>query len=84
MTLRLATVPDVRALHAEDWPRAIGHLRRSLGLSQQGLSTQLGTTVSTVNRWERGRAYPAQLARRVVMDFAKTRGIVLHLSRGPL
>lgn len=37
-------------------------LRRRLGLSQEKFAAKLGVSFQTVNRWERGRSRPSQLA----------------------
>ncbi|MEB3884197.1 helix-turn-helix domain-containing protein [Lyngbya sp. CCY1209] len=37
-------------------------LRRRMGLSQEKFAAKLGVSFQTVNRWERGRSQPSQLA----------------------
>lgn len=43
-------------------PAAILALRRQLQLTQEQFAHRLGTTVATVNRWERGKVRPSPLA----------------------
>ena len=38
-------------------------IRKQLKLTQQGLATMLGVSMSTVANWEAGRSKPSQLAR---------------------
>ncbi|EAW36048.1 DNA-binding transcriptional regulator [Lyngbya sp. PCC 8106] len=45
-----------------DIPNLVRTLRERLGLSQEKLAASLGVSFQTVNRWERGRAKPSQLA----------------------
>ena len=44
----------------------IKQLREKLGLTQEQLAHKLGVTVKTVNRWERGKAKPSPMARRLL------------------
>jgi type I restriction enzyme M protein len=37
-------------------------LRKTLGLTQEGLARKLGVTTSSVYRWEKGLARPSHLA----------------------
>lgn len=49
-------------------------LRSCLGLTQEQFAYELGTTVSTVNRWENGRTEPSKLARNSIRGlFARKR-----------
>ncbi len=41
--------------------------RLAEGASQEAVAHQLGVTVSTVNRWERGHCQPSRLAWRAVL-----------------
>lgn len=43
-------------------PIDIKELRRSLGLTQQALAELLGVSFATLNRWEKGRVAPSQMA----------------------
>jgi len=52
----------------------IKQLRERLGLTQEQLAHQLGVTVKTVNRWERGRSKPSPMARRLLIDLNRRKG----------
>jgi len=41
-----------------DFPKRVKELRRKLTLSQHGLAGELGVTLQTVSRWERGLNAP--------------------------
>jgi len=49
-----------------DLPTLIRTLRQRLGLSQEKFAAKLGVSFQTVNRWERGRAKPSQLAMNAI------------------
>lgn len=40
-------------------PEKIKELRLALGYTQAGLAEKLGTTATTINRWERGKSKPS-------------------------
>ena len=48
------------------WPGKVRRLRRSLGLSQQGLADKMGVSRGSVGRWERGLSIPHSLARKAL------------------
>jgi len=56
-------------------------LRQRLGLTQEEFAHAIAVTVSTVNRWENGHAAPSKLARKVIRDLARRRGMTEHLPR---
>ncbi|MFO8071439.1 MAG: helix-turn-helix domain-containing protein [Polyangia bacterium] len=45
-------------------PSAVRDLRKHLGFTQEQFARELGVTMSTVSRWETGRAQPSGLARQ--------------------
>jgi type I restriction enzyme M protein len=49
-------------------------LRERLGLSQEGLASQLGLSFPTVSRWERGRARPDSAAFQILNQFVMALG----------
>jgi putative transcriptional regulator len=49
-----------------DLATVVRELREALGLTQEGLARELGVTVSTVFRWEKGRSQPSGLACRAL------------------
>lgn len=51
---------------ASDVPTLIRALRQRLGLSQEKFAAKLGVSFQTVNRWERGRTKPSQLAMNAI------------------
>lgn len=44
----------------------IRQLRERLGLTQEKLAKRLGVRFQTVNRWERGHAYPSPLSLKAI------------------
>ena len=48
--------------------------RLSLSMSQERLANELCTTVSTINRWERGHALPSRIGYELITRFATKRG----------
>lgn len=46
----------------DDFPDRIKKVRGRLGLTQERLAEALGVSFATVNRWEKGRSKPSQLA----------------------
>ena len=46
-------------------------IRKQLKLTQQGLATLLGVSMSTVANWEAGRSNPSQLALRQLNNLSK-------------
>ncbi len=46
----------------QDLATVVRGLREALDLTQEGLARELGVTVSTVFRWEKGRSRPSGLA----------------------
>lgn len=49
-------------------PEEIFELRISLAVSQEKFACLLGTTVVTINRWERGKVKPSRLYVRELKD----------------
>lgn len=47
-------------------------LRVSLNLTQEQFAAKLGVTVSTVNRWEKGKGKPSPLARIRIHELWQT------------
>lgn len=45
----------------------ISRVRESLGMSQESFSKILGVSLSTVNRWEKGRQVPSNLQTQQIM-----------------
>lgn len=43
-------------------PEEVRQLRKSLGMTQEGFAHMIGVTFATVNRWERGKSVPQELA----------------------
>lgn len=41
-------------------------LRKAIGLTQEQFAAKIGVTVSTVNRWEKGRSKPQPLAMKQI------------------
>ena len=49
-------------MREEDTSTMVRRLRGALGLTQENLARELGVTLSTVYRWEKGRSRPSGLA----------------------
>lgn len=49
-------------------PEEIFELRQSLAVSQEKFASLLGTTVVTINRWEKGKVKPSRLYVRELKD----------------
>ena len=49
-------------------------IRKQLKLTQQGLATMLGVSMSTVANWEAGRANPSRLALRQLNGLLRKEG----------
>jgi transcriptional regulator with XRE-family HTH domain len=56
--------------------KAIKALRGKLGLSQAAFAEELGTTITTVSRYENGRIEPSEEALRKLADLAASTGLV--------
>jgi len=52
-------------------PERIKELRKAMGLSQEGLARELGISAATINRWEKGRNQPGQMATRLLETMLK-------------
>ena len=52
----------------------VKELRRRLQLSQEGLAERMGTSFSTVNRWENGRSHPSPMALKLIEFLLKDMG----------
>lgn len=55
--------------------------RKELGMTQAGLSSALGVSFATVNRWENGRVKPSELAQRAFKDFCESNFIAFPNER---
>lgn len=42
-------------------PKEIMEIRNLLGVTQESFAHMLGTTVVTVNRWEKGKSHPLKI-----------------------
>ena len=42
--------------------KVVKSLRKAIGLTQEQFAAKIGVTLSTVNRWEKGRNKPQSLA----------------------
>ena len=62
--------PYRRAVTTEEERAALRELRTKLKLTQERLAHEMGVTVSTVNRWERGHARPSPMIWTALRHFA--------------
>lgn len=58
-------------------------LRESAGLSQEALGAQIGATLGTVSRWERGERLPERRLRQLCQFFGVTQEHLLSGERLP-
>ena len=49
----------------------IRDLRKKLELSQEGFARKLGTSLNTINRWEKGVHKPGQMAKTLLDQLKK-------------
>lgn len=50
-------------------------IRSALGFTQEEFAHAISTTLTTVNRWENDKATPNRMARTVIVDYCKNKGI---------
>lgn len=55
-------------------PEDIQEMRRKIGVTQERFAALLGTTVVTVNRWEKGKNIPSRLYVKEIMELKKNSG----------
>jgi len=60
-------------------PEEIQQIRLSMGVTQERFAALLGTTLTTVNRWENGRFKPSRLYIKEIQNLRKKHE--LHLRR---
>src|SRR5687768_5761465 len=61
----------MRSQPGNDYPNDIKSLRKRLGLTQVALAAKLDVSFPTVNRWEKGRSKPSQLAWNRLRELAE-------------
>ena len=54
-----------------EFSQLVYEARKSLKITQEQLARELGVSFSTVNRWEKGKAKPNNLAKRAFFQFCK-------------
>ncbi len=54
-------------------PKQIKNLRDWLKFTQEEFASHIGTTVSTVNRWEAGKNKPSKMAREKMRTLLQVR-----------
>lgn len=47
-------------------------IRKECSISQEEFAKELGVSFASVNRWERGRTKPSQMAIRSIEEFCRT------------
>lgn len=57
-------------------------IRKQCALSQEELAKELGVSFASVNRWERKRTRPSQMAIRSIEEFCKTHQINYTMNGG--
>ena len=53
----------------------IKSIRTELGISQEALARELHVGFTSVNRWENNRSKPNQIARHLMLELCKSKGI---------
>ena len=53
----------------------IKSIRTELGISQEALARELHVGFTSVNRWENNRSKPNQIARHLLLELCKSKGI---------
>lgn len=62
-------------------PEEIKEIRTTLRVTQEKFAALVGTTVTTINRWENGKAKPSRLYVRELKDLKKNYGSYLHRTK---
>ena len=52
-----------------EWTERVKGIRRSVGMTMEELSRELGVTLSSIWKWESGYCTPSRLARRRIEEF---------------
>lgn len=53
----------------------VKRVRNKLGLSQEQLAREMNISFSTINRWEKGKNKPSQMAKELFYAFCNSKGI---------
>lgn len=49
----------------------VKELRKKIGLTQEAFAQQLGISVMTVRRWEKGKTKPSRMAQRLLEELER-------------
>jgi len=60
--------------NSPDYPAILAELRSRAGISQERLAKDLGASLPTVNRWERGRTAPDPALREALVNLIRRWG----------
>lgn len=55
-------------------PEEVTEIRSKLGVTQEKFAQMLGTTVSTVNKWENGKAKPSRMSIKELKELGARSG----------
>jgi len=55
----------------KDLAGKVRRMRKAMGLTQEQFAAKIGVTVSTVNRWEKGRSKPQPFIQKVLRQLAE-------------
>lgn len=72
----------MRGGRAVEYSDLILQIRKECALSQEELAKELGVSFASVNRWERKRTKPSQMAIRSIEGFCKTHQINYTMNGG--
>ena len=64
------------------WDVTIKQLRVHQSWTQQQLAVKLGVSIPSINRWERGKSEPSQMARKLIVDLLIERDLYRCLGCG--
>lgn len=59
----------------------IRYLREQVSMTQEEFAHKVAVTVTTVNRWEKGRAQPSKLAWKAIRTLARRHGLGSDVDR---
>jgi len=65
-----------------EYAELIVQIRKECSMSQEDFAKELGVSFATVNRWERRRTKPSQMAIHSIEDFCRRHQIEYEMNGG--